>query len=44
MSRSVRCPISVAKLIRAQQKRPKDTIVVVGTVTDDCRVLTVPRV
>lgn len=44
MSRSVRCPLSVAKLVRAHKKRPNDTIVVVGTITDDCRILTVPKV
>jgi len=43
-SRMHRPPLSLGRVIRATKKRPNDTVVCVGTVTDDVRFLNVPPI
>lgn len=44
MSRINRPPVSISRIVANIQKEEKRTVVVVGTVTDDNRLLTVPKV
>ncbi|CAG8588510.1 444_t:CDS:1 [Acaulospora colombiana] len=44
MSRVNRPPISISRILRNVSKHPDKTVVVVGTVTDDNRVLDVPKI
>jgi len=43
MSNNNRPPVSVGRLVTASNTRPRDTLVVVGTVTNDQRLLEVPK-
>ncbi|KAJ8318135.1 hypothetical protein KUTeg_003226 [Tegillarca granosa] len=43
MSRNNRPPVSVARLTRFMKKRDNKTAVIVGTVTDDLRLLKIPK-
>lgn len=44
MSRINRPPVSISRIVSNLGKEDKRTIVIVGTVTDDNRLLTVPKV
>jgi len=43
-SRINRPPLSLGRVIRAAKVRPNDTVVCVGTVTDDVRFLKIPKI
>jgi len=43
MSKNHRPPVSIGKLATASTKRPNDTLVVVGTITNDQRLLEIPK-
>jgi len=43
MSRNSRPPLSLARVVTAHLARPKDVIVIVGTITDDARILKIPK-
>ena len=43
MSKTNRPPLSIARLIRQMKNHEGKTAVIVGTVTDDNRIMTVPK-
>jgi large subunit ribosomal protein L18e len=42
-SRTTRCPISLSRIVKNLGKKPERTVVIVGTVTNDLRLLEVPK-